>query len=100
MLLSIIHPKHPKWNDDAEPDFNFVADNDAVGNVLNLLFPLLFASGLECVFADAEVGFPRGDYIVVHSHLVVEKSLSHVANVRGCLRLKPSSESGCRYTLF
>lgn len=60
-----------------------VTYDNAIGDVLFLFLAFLLSAKLKGVFGDAEIGDSRGDDIIVHSHLVVEKGFTDIAQIGG-----------------
>ena len=64
----------------AGSELDVVFDDESIRNTLDLFFPFLTPADLECIVIDHKIGNGRGDYVVVHPHLIEEEGFPDIAD--------------------
>ena len=69
-MALIIQSESPKRHNIAVAYFNVVANNNAVGNALNLAVPLLFAANLKRVLPNADTSLKTLYFRYTRLHII------------------------------
>lgn len=76
----IAESEMPERDRIAGSELDVIFDNESIRDTLNLFFPFFTPYDFKCIVLYHEIGNGRGDYIVIHSHLIEKKCFPDISD--------------------